>query len=180
MIRYLNERQSPELAKGEVDLRKEILSLSEKTLTIKSHEPVSTSSNEITLQKQRDLGVLYNVVSGEQSSNSVDDSKDGISTSDTSAEEAVGPSSEYKLPKSLQTRLESNWADPMDDIAYIRACSLAKLHAPKFTTPEAKLLHQQHTIQFRSLAQLIDYTDQSVEKLHTDIKYTSATLAISG
>ena len=82
MKRYFNERQSPELAKGEVDMRKEILSLSEETLSIKTHEVVSANSDEITLQKQRDLGVLYNVVSGEQSSNSVDDSKDGISSSE--------------------------------------------------------------------------------------------------
>ena len=73
-------------------------------------------------------------------------------TSDTSAEEAAGPSSEYELPKSLQTILKSNWADPMDDIAYIHSCSLEKSAAPKFTTLEAKLLHQQHTIQFISLA----------------------------
>ena len=55
-------------------------------------------------KKQRDLGVLYNVVSGEQSSNSADDSKYCISTSDTSAEEAAGPSSEYKTSKIFHIR----------------------------------------------------------------------------
>ena len=102
---YLNEKQSSELEKGEVDMRKEIISHSEETMAIKSHETVSASSDEITLQKQRDLGVLTNVVTSEQFSNSADDQKDGISKSYTSAKEAVGPSSEYKLPKSFTSGL---------------------------------------------------------------------------
>ena len=44
-------------------------------------------------------------------SNSADDRKNGISTSDTSAEEAVGPSSKYKLPKSSTSgQVESLYA----------------------------------------------------------------------
>ena len=49
--RFLHEWQSPELAKGEVVMRKEILSPGEETLTIKSHEVVCARSDEITLQK---------------------------------------------------------------------------------------------------------------------------------
>ena len=43
------ERQSPVLAKGEVVMIKEILSLSKDTLVLESHEPVCASSDEITL-----------------------------------------------------------------------------------------------------------------------------------
>ena len=65
----------------------------------------------------------------------------------------------------------------MDDIAYIHACSLAKEALPKITNVDAQLLHKEHTIQFRSLAQLVDYVDQSVEKLHTDVKTASTSFA---
>ena len=47
--RFLYEGQSPELAKGEVYLRKEILSLGKDTPTLKSHEVVCVRSDEITL-----------------------------------------------------------------------------------------------------------------------------------
>ena len=61
LVKRLNtEGQSPELAKGEVVLRKEILSLGEETLTLKSHEDVYVRSDEITLKQQRDLGVFPN------------------------------------------------------------------------------------------------------------------------
>ena len=43
--RFLTEGQSPELAKGEVVLRKEILSLGKETLTLKSHEAVCVRSD---------------------------------------------------------------------------------------------------------------------------------------
>ena len=110
---FLHEWQSPELEKGEVVMRKEILSLGEETLDIKSHEAVCARSDEITLQKQRDLGVLYNVVSGEQTSHSTEDIKDGNSSSDTSAEAATGTSFKNTFPQSLEsltdrhTKLES-------------------------------------------------------------------------
>ena len=48
--------------------------------------------DEITSQKQRDLGVLYNVISGEQSSHTHETNKDGTSSSDTSANAAASPS----------------------------------------------------------------------------------------
>ena len=48
---FLHERQSPELEKGEVVMRKEISSLGKETLTLKIHETVCTRSDEITLQK---------------------------------------------------------------------------------------------------------------------------------
>ena len=51
LVKILNtEGQSPELAKGEVVLRKEILSLGEEALTLKSHEDVYVRSDEITLK----------------------------------------------------------------------------------------------------------------------------------
>ena len=68
MKRLNYEWQSPELAKGEVVLRKEISSLGKETLTLKSHEDVCVRSDEITLKQQRDLGVFTNVVSGQQPS----------------------------------------------------------------------------------------------------------------
>ena len=49
------ERQSPILVKGEIVMRKEILSLSEHDLTLKSHDHVCVSSDEITLKQHRDL-----------------------------------------------------------------------------------------------------------------------------
>ena len=66
----------------------------------------------------------------------------------------------------------------MDDIAYTHACSLAKEALPKIANDDAKLLHQQHTIQYRSLAQLVDYVDQSVEQLNTDVKTAFTSFAI--
>ena len=50
MNRDFLERQSPVLEKGEVDMRKEILSLSEHTMTLKIHDFVSVSSDEITFK----------------------------------------------------------------------------------------------------------------------------------
>ena len=94
-------------------MRKEISSLGEENLTLKSHEAVWARSDEITLQKQRDLGVFYIVVSGEQSSHTTEASKNGNSSSDTSAEAAAGPSFKDTFPQSLerltekQTKLES-------------------------------------------------------------------------
>ena len=112
LVKRLNyEGQSPELAKGEVVLRKEISSLGKETLTIKSHEDVCVRSDEITLKQQRDLGVLYHVVTGQQSSSSTANSHDG--TSSSADKEAAAPSFMATLPKSLdsltdrQTRLES-------------------------------------------------------------------------
>ena len=104
--RFLYEGQSPELAKGEVDLRKEILSLGKETLTLKSHEAVCVRSDEITLQKQRDLGVLYNVVSGEQYSHTYETSTDGPSSSDPNATVAAGPSFMDTFPQSLDSLSE--------------------------------------------------------------------------
>ena len=82
-------------------MRKEILSLGEETLTLKSHETVCTRSDEITLQNQRDLGNFYNVVSGEQSSHTVEANKDGNSSSDTSAHVVAGSSFKDTFPQSL-------------------------------------------------------------------------------
>ena len=87
-------------------MRKEILSLDEETLTIKSHEAVCARSDEITLQKHRDLGVLYNVVSGEHTSHSTEDSKYGHSSYDTSAKAAAHPSFKDKFPHSLESLTE--------------------------------------------------------------------------
>ena len=61
---------SPELAKGEVVLRKEISSLGKETLTLKSHEVVCVRSDGIILKQQRDLGVFTNDVSDQQPSSS--------------------------------------------------------------------------------------------------------------
>ena len=55
-------------------------------------------SDEITLQKQKDLGVFYNVFSCEQTSHSTEDSKYGHSSSNTSAEAAAGTSFKDKFP----------------------------------------------------------------------------------
>ena len=94
-------------------MRKEISSLGKKTLTIKSHEDVCVRSDEITLKQQRDLGVLCHVVTGQQSSGSIDNSHDGTSSFSSADKEAAAPSFMATLPKSLdsltdrQTRLES-------------------------------------------------------------------------
>ena len=97
LVKRLNyEGQSPELAKGEVVLRKEISSLGKETLTLKSHEDVCVRSDEITLKQQRDLGVFTNVVSGQQSSSSTAHSQDGTSSAD---KEAAAPSFMDTLPK---------------------------------------------------------------------------------
>ena len=109
MKRLNYEGQSPELAHGEVVLRKEISSLGKETLTLKSHEAVCVRSDEITLKQHRDLGVFTNDVSGQQPSCSPAHSQDG-SSSDT--REATAPSFMDNLPHSLenltdrQTRLE--------------------------------------------------------------------------
>ena len=65
--RNILERQSPVLAKGEVEMRKEILSLSENSLALKSHDFMCVSSDEITLKEQRDLGFVSHIISGNQS-----------------------------------------------------------------------------------------------------------------
>ena len=54
-------------------------------------------------KNQRDIGVLYNVVSGEQTSHSTEDNKDGNSSSDTSAEAAASTSFKNKFPQSLES-----------------------------------------------------------------------------
>ena len=54
LVKRLNyEGQSPELEKGEVVLRKEILSLGKETLTLNSHKVVCERSDEITLKQHR-------------------------------------------------------------------------------------------------------------------------------
>ena len=110
LVKRLNtEGQSPELAKGKVVLRKEILSLSEATLTLKSHEDVYERSDEITLKKQRDLGVFTNAFSGQQPSSSTAHNQD---ESSSDIQEAATPSFMDTLPHSFdnltdrQTRLE--------------------------------------------------------------------------
>ena len=103
------EGRSPELAKGEVVLRKETSTLGKETLTLNSHEAVCIRSDEITLKQQRDLGVFTNV-SGQHPSSSIAHSQDG-SSSDT--RETTAPSFMDNLPHSLenlndrQTRLKS-------------------------------------------------------------------------
>ena len=111
LVKRLNtEGQSPELAKGEVVLRKEIPSLGEETLTLKSHEDVCVRSDEITLKQQRDLGVFTNDFSGQQPSSSIAHSQD---ESSSDHQEAAAPSFMDTLPSSLdsltarQTMLES-------------------------------------------------------------------------
>ena len=66
----------------------------------------------------------------------------------------------------------------MADIAYIDGCSLAADVLTTIANADAKLLHQQHTTQFRSLAQLVDYVDQYMERLNTDVKTASTSFAI--
>ena len=111
LVKILNTRgQSAELAKGEVVLRKEIPTLGEETLTLKSHEAVCVRSDEITLKQQRDLGVFTNDFSGQQHSSSAAHSQDDSSSDH---QEAAAPSFMDTLPSSLdsltarQTRLES-------------------------------------------------------------------------
>ena len=65
----------------------------------------------------------------------------------------------------------------MDDIAYIHVCSLDANVLPKIANVDVRLLHQQHTTQFRSLAQLVDYVDQYVERFNTDVKAASTAFA---
>ena len=111
--RLITEGQSPELAKGEVDLRKEILSLGEETLTLKSHDNVYERSDEITLKQQRDLGVFTNAFSGQHPSSSTAHNQD---ESSSDIQEAAAPSFMDTLPHSLdnltdrQTRLKSEMA----------------------------------------------------------------------
>ena len=111
--RLITEGQSPELGKGEVYLRKEILSLGKATLTLKSHEDVYVRSDEITLKQQRNLGVFTNAFSGQQPSSFTAQSQDD-SFSDN--QEAAAPTFMDTLPHSLdnltysQTKLESEMA----------------------------------------------------------------------
>ena len=113
MKRLNTEGQSPELEKGEVVLRKEILSLGKETLTLKSHEDVYVRSDEITLKQQRDLGVFTNAFSGQQPSSSTAHNQDESSSDN---QEAAAPSFMDTLPHSLenmtdrQIRLESEMA----------------------------------------------------------------------
>ena len=113
MKRLNTEGQSPELAKGEVVLRKEILSLGKETLTLKSHEDVYVRSDEITLKQQRDLGVFTNAFSGQRPSSSTAHNQDESSSDN---QEATAPSFMDTLPHSLenltdrQIRLESEMA----------------------------------------------------------------------
>ena len=112
LVKRLNtEGQSPELAKGEVVLRKEILSLGKKTLTLKIHEDEYVRSDENTLKQQRDLGVFTNAFSGQQPSSSTAHNQDESSSDN---QEAAAPSFMDTLPHSLenladrQIRLESD------------------------------------------------------------------------
>ena len=52
------ERQSSELAKGEVDESQKSMTSSEIEVTLKSNLGIKVSSDEITIEKQRDLGFL--------------------------------------------------------------------------------------------------------------------------
>ena len=120
LVKRLNtEGQSPELAKGEVVLRKEILSLGEEALTLKSHENVYVRSDEITLKQQRDLGVFTNDFSGQQHSSSTAQSQD---ESSSDIQEAAAHSFMDTLPQSLdnltdrQTKLESEMAKLTDKV----------------------------------------------------------------
>ena len=94
-------------------MRKEILSLGEETLTLKSHENVYVRSDEITLKQQRDIGVFTNAFSGQQPSSSTAQSQDESSSDN---QEAAAPSFMDTLPHSLEnladrhTRLESEMA----------------------------------------------------------------------
>ena len=64
-------------------------------------------------KNQRDLGIFYNVVSGERSSHNVEAIKDGNSSSETSANATTGPSFKDTFPQSSErlterpTKLES-------------------------------------------------------------------------
>ena len=114
LVKRLNtEGKSPELAKGDVVLRKEILSLGKETLTLKSHEDVNVRSDEITLKQQRDLGVFTNAFSGQQPSSSTPHNQDESSSDN---HEATAPSFMDTLLHSLDTltdrrsRLESEMA----------------------------------------------------------------------
>ena len=113
MKRLNTEGQSPELAKGEVVLRKEILSLGKETLTLKSHEDEYVRSDEITLKQRRDLGVFTNAFSGQQPSSFTAHIQDESSPDN---QEAAAPSFMDTLPHSLenltdrQIRLESDMA----------------------------------------------------------------------
>ena len=99
LVKRLNtEGQSPELAKGEVVLRKEISSLGKETLTLKSHEAVCVRSDEITLKQQRDLDVFTNDFSGQQPSSSTAHSEDDSSSDH---QKAAAPSFMDTLPSSL-------------------------------------------------------------------------------
>ena len=90
MKRLNYEGQSPELAKGEVVLRKEISSLGKETLTLKSHEAECVRSDEITLKQQRDLGVFTIMMFQVSSpSSSIAHNKDGTSSSSDHKEAAA-------------------------------------------------------------------------------------------
>ena len=106
LVKRLNtEGQSPELAKGEVVLRKEILSLGEEALTLKSHENVYVRSDEITLKQQRDLGVFTNYFSGQHHSSFTAQSQD---ESSSDIQEAAAHSFMDTLPQSLDNLTVKN------------------------------------------------------------------------
>ena len=62
------ERQSPELAKREVDESKKSITSSEIEVTLKSNLGIKVSSDEITFEKQRDLGLLSLIPTDHQDS----------------------------------------------------------------------------------------------------------------
>ena len=110
LVKRINvERQSPELAKGEVVLSVEISSPSEETLALYSHEDVCVRSDEITLKQQRDLGCFYSVTGSHTKS-------DARSSSESQEQATAGHSFMDYLPQSLgiladrQTRLETHMA----------------------------------------------------------------------
>ena len=156
-VPYDQVPQEPSFQNTEEHLRLDVTHVLVEPITAR---PVDTTNS----------GDRYSPSSSTAPSSAAD--KDCHTITNSNRDEETGPSPDDTL-KSLRIKLKLKWADPMDDIAYIHACSLANEALPKITNADSQLLHKEHIIQFRSLAQLVDYVDQSVEKLHIDVKTTS-------
>ena len=106
------ERQSPELAKGEVDESKKPIASSEIEVTLQSNLGKQVSNDEIIIKNQRDLGILSLIPTGHQdlsAKNVVDTKLKGVALSND-PDEDVDKNDE-----------DSSDSDPDDDDASVSA-----------------------------------------------------------
>ncbi|KAK1384160.1 hypothetical protein POM88_021895 [Heracleum sosnowskyi] len=104
------EGQSPELAKGEVEMSDNAMHLCQENLTLKSSDTVMVSSDEITEKEKRDLGVT-DFVAG--TSNTPAASQDQSHGSHSNSDKS-GPddSSTDILASHRQAQWDHSWTDP--------------------------------------------------------------------